>query len=195
MPPPLKGRALVDELCFKLPTYLQEQLGVTQIQVDARAGCTAADLDGFERNTGYALPADLRAFLAVSNGLKCDWAVDVKTRGPADVGALRLHRLDDIVPVTLDDDEADDAGARARTFRRDDDEGLGRVERAFELDRSARIGRVDCIHAPMLRNDPSARRVLRHAGSPTAAASARPHRLRKVILPLVRSYGEISHVT
>ena len=35
-----------------------------------------------------------------------------------------------------------DAGARARTFRRDDDEGLGRVERAFELDRSARIGRV-----------------------------------------------------
>ena len=39
--PPLKGRALVDELCFKLPTYLQEQLGVTQIQVDARAGCTA----------------------------------------------------------------------------------------------------------------------------------------------------------
>ena len=142
MPPPLKGRALVDELCFRLPTYLQEQLGVTQIQVDARAGCTAADLDGFERNTGYALPADLRAFLAVSNGLKCDWAVDVKTRGPADVGALRLHRLDDIVPVTLDDDEADDAGARARTFRRDDDEGLGRVERAFELDRSARIGRV-----------------------------------------------------
>ena len=140
--PPLKGRALVDELCFKLPTYLQEQLGVTQIQVDARAGCTAADLDGFERNTGYALPADLRAFLAVSNGLKCDWAVDVKTRGPADVGALRLHKLDDIVPVTLDDDEADDAGARARTFRRDDDEGLGRVERAFELDRSARIGRV-----------------------------------------------------
>ena len=112
--PPLKGRALVDELCFKLPTYLQEQLGVTQIQVDARAGCTAADLDGFERNTGYALPEDLRAFLAVSNGLKCDWAVDVKTRGPADVGALRLHRLDDIVPVTLDDDEADDAGARAR---------------------------------------------------------------------------------
>ena len=109
--PPLKGRALVDELCFKLPTYLQEQLGVTQIQVDARAGCTAADLDGFERNTGYALPADLRAFLAVSNGLKCDWAVDVKTRGPADVGALRLHRLDDIVPVTLDDDEADDEGA------------------------------------------------------------------------------------
>ena len=93
MPPPLKGRALVDELCFKLPTYLQEQLGVTQIQVDARAGCTAADLDGFERNTGYALPDDLRAFLAVSNGLKCDWAVDVKTRGPADVGALRLHRL------------------------------------------------------------------------------------------------------
>ena len=140
--PPLKGRALVDELCFKLPTYLQEQLGVTQIQVDARAGCTAADLDGFERNTGYALPADLRAFLAVSNGLKCDWAVDVKTRGPADVGALRLHRLDDIVPVTLDDDEADDAGARARTFRRDDAEGLGRVERAFELDRSTRIGRV-----------------------------------------------------
>lgn len=142
MPPPLKGRALVDELCFKLPTYLQEQLGVTQIQVDARAGCTAADLDGFERNTGYALPDDLRAFLAVSNGLKCDWAVDVKTRGPADVGALRLHRLDDIVPVTLDDDEADDAGARARTFRRDDAEGLGRVERAFELDRSTRIGRV-----------------------------------------------------
>ena len=123
--PPLKGRALVDELCFKLPTYLQEQLGVTQIQVDARAGCTAADLDGFERNTGYALPDDLRAFLAVSNGLKCDWAVDVKTRGPADVGALRLHKLDDIVPVTLDDAE-----------------GLGRVERAFELDRSARIGRV-----------------------------------------------------
>ena len=41
MPPPLKGRALVDELCFRLPTYLQEQLGVTQIQVDARAGCTA----------------------------------------------------------------------------------------------------------------------------------------------------------
>ena len=111
--PPLKGRALVDELCFKLPTYLQEQLGVTQIQVDARAGCTAADLDGFERNTGYALPDDLRAFLAVSNGLKCDWAVDVKTRGPADVGALRLHKLDDIVPVTLDDDEVDDAGARA----------------------------------------------------------------------------------
>ena len=142
MPPPLKGRALVDELCFRLPTYLQEQLGVTQIQVDARAGCTAADLDGFERNTGYPLPDDLRAFLAVSNGLKCDWAVDVKTRGPADVGALRLHRLDDIVPVTLDDDEADDAGARPRTFRRDDDEGLGRVERAFELDRSARIGRV-----------------------------------------------------
>ena len=125
MPPPLKGRALVDELCFKLPTYLQEQLGVTQIQVDARAGCTAADLDGFERNTGFALPEDLRAFLAVSNGLKCDWAVDVKTRGPADVGALRLHKLDDIVPVTLDDAE-----------------GLGRVERAFELDRSARIGRV-----------------------------------------------------
>ena len=123
--PTLKGRALVDELCFKLPTYLQEQLGVTQIQVDARSGCTAADLDGFERNTGYALPDDLRAFLTVSNGLKCDWAVDVKTRGPADVGALRLHRLDDIVPVTLDDDE-----------------GLGRVERAFELDRSARIGRV-----------------------------------------------------
>ena len=115
---------------------------MTQIQVDARAGCTAADLDGFERNTGYALPDDLRAFLAVSNGLKCDWAVDVKTRGPADVGALRLHRLDDIVPVTLDDDDADDAGARARTFRRDDDEGLGRVERAFELDRSARVGRV-----------------------------------------------------
>ncbi len=85
---------------------------------------------------------DLRAFLAVSNGLKCDWAVDVKTRGPADVGALRLHKLDDIVPVTLDDDEVDDAGARARTFRRDEDEGLGRVERAFELDRSARIGRV-----------------------------------------------------
>ena len=44
--------------------------------------------------------------------------------------------------MTLDDDDADDAGARARTFRRDDDEGLGRVERAFELDRSARIGRV-----------------------------------------------------
>uniref|UniRef100_A0A7S4E6G8 Uncharacterized protein n=1 Tax=Pelagomonas calceolata TaxID=35677 RepID=A0A7S4E6G8_9STRA len=41
-----------------------------------------------------------------------------------------------------DDDEADDAGARARTFRRDDAEGLGRVERAFELDRSARVGRV-----------------------------------------------------
>ena len=88
---------------------------------------------------GYALPERPGAFLAVSNGLKCDWAVDVKTRGPADVGALRLHKLDDIVPVTLDDDEADDAGARARTFRRDDDEGLGRVERAFELDRSARI--------------------------------------------------------
>ena len=153
--PPLKGRALVDELCFKLPTYLQEQLGVTQIQVDARAGCTAADLDGFERNTGYALPDDLRAFLAVSNGLKCDWAVDVKTRGPADVGALRLHRLDDIVPVTLDDDEADgDAGARARTFRRDDAEGLGRVERAFELDRSARIGRVRASVYIFLTFDP-----------------------------------------
>ena len=65
-----------------------------------------------------------------------------KVKFDKEVGALRLHRLDDIVPVTLDDDEADDAGARARTFRRDEDEGLGRVERAFELDRSARIGRV-----------------------------------------------------
>ena len=32
MPPPLKGRALVDELCFRLPTYLQEQLGVLRSQ-------------------------------------------------------------------------------------------------------------------------------------------------------------------
>jgi len=130
MPPP---EALVDELTCRLPTYLREQLNITDITAATGAGCEAAALEDWARRTGYALPDDLRAFLVVADGLTCDWAVDVKTRGPAAVGALRVHALADMVPVPLDGGD-DDA------FRRDG--GGGRVERAFELDRSARVGRV-----------------------------------------------------
>ena len=167
MPPP---EALVDELCCRLPTYLREQLNITDVTAAAGAGCEAAALEDWARRTGYALPDDLRAFLLVADGIKCDWAVDVKTRGPAAVGALRVHALADMVPVPLDGGD-DDA------FRRD--EGTGRVERAFELDRSARVGRVArrrpcAFDAPARIRAARGPRRLRRSASPSAVNATRP---------------------
>mmetsp|Transcript_36021 Transcript_36021/g.111484 ORF Transcript_36021/g.111484 Transcript_36021/m.111484 type:complete len:163 (+) Transcript_36021:236-724(+) len=120
--PPKSGSAeLFNELSFRMLSYLEERLGVTQLAFEAREGCDEDEAEAWDRrNAPRALPKDLRAFYAAFDGLRFSWRVDVPNRGTVTVGSIKLHRLRDVVQVDFDDADDDRSGRRAgnRTARR-----------------------------------------------------------------------------
>ena len=139
---------LFNELSFHLLSYLEEQVGVSELAFENRNGCTAEDVFAWERNNApYKLPSDLKAFLAAFDGLRFSWRVDMTNRGNITVGSMRLHRLRDVLQVPLDDDDDDD-GLRGSFRVCDDDDdaggrgGDGQVLAAFGIEHYPRVGKA-----------------------------------------------------
>ena len=100
---------LFNELSFHMLTFLEDQMGVSELNFENRSGCAAEEVYAWERtNAPYKVPNDLKAFLTAFDGLRFSWRVDMANRGNITVGSMRLHRLRDMlqVPLDVDDDEA-----------------------------------------------------------------------------------------
>ncbi|KAJ1453491.1 hypothetical protein M885DRAFT_619073 [Pelagophyceae sp. CCMP2097] len=147
------GAELFNALSFHLLTYLEQRPGVTELAFEHRDGCSADELNAWDRHHSLTpLPPDFAAFLRSFNGLRFSWRVDIARRGSSTVGALRLHKLAELQEVNLHLDADDDPF------------GLHPGEApplALSIEKSERVGNVALVYrrAPGDPGDDSAPRA------------------------------------
>eukprot|EP00937_MAST-01D_sp_MAST-1D-sp2_P002637 g2637.t1 len=106
------GRDAFDEISLSVISFLESQSSVNSIDFEERPGVLAGELDAWERtNAPCQLPADMKAFYALSNGLLLRWKYRL---GDMDVpvGCMRLNALHEIVAVEFRP-EGEDAPVKA----------------------------------------------------------------------------------
>eukprot|EP01035_Chromulina_nebulosa_P004278 gene4278-5822_t len=108
VPTPLSKRSIFDKMTLHSLTYLETCFPSVALSVSFSAGDSLPPDGGPEavlwekKNAPLRLPADLRSFYAVFNGVDVSWSVDLTVERPAArVGEMRVNRIEDLRKIHL----------------------------------------------------------------------------------------------
>jgi tubulin polyglutamylase complex subunit 2 len=99
-------REIFDSVSVSVIQFLESHQGVTNVQFYELGGANASLIQDWEIKNKNALPADLKAFLQISNGLLLKWQIKLQPNGgDISLGNMYIHPLDKIKPISISSSE------------------------------------------------------------------------------------------
>lgn len=125
-------REIFDTVSVSVIQFLESHQGVTNVQFYELEGLNPSTIQDWEMKSKYTLPADLKAFLQISNGLLINWQIKLQPNGgDVPLGSMYIHPLEKIKPIAITDSEFETV---AQSNTRNRESANRSFSSAFELD-------------------------------------------------------------
>ena len=148
VPIPLSKRSIFDKMTLHSLTYLETCFPSVALSVSFSAGESLPQDGGAEatlwekKNAPLRLPADLKSFYAVFNGVDVSWNVDLSLDRPATrVGEMRVNRIEDLRRIFLPSEQFFWGSSSSSSTLSN-----GGVAALFSLDKSCEVGEVVLLY-------------------------------------------------
>ena len=177
VPTPLSKRSIFDKMTLHSLTYLETCFPSVALSVSFSAGESLPQDGGPEaalwekKNAPLRLPADLKSFYAVFNGVDVSWSVDLTVDRPAArVGEMRVNRIEDLRKIHLPLEHFF-WGSGNSSSSTNSGATNGGVAAVFSLDKSCEVGEVVLLYRSQLQGV-GADRESRFDGADCSAADS-----------------------